>query len=547
MFLRKLSPLLLVIALFFTGRSASAADTREEAIREFEAAVGLPMEKVAEALTKPFLFQGPFKDKIRAFPYPDILTEADTFTLQRGSAQAALALRAFFADIILGEGKIFERYPELKPLTEVVAEERGISIPKLRKLWEGKKETDVNFTMGPDILRGADGELHLLETNANANLGGFGDAPLLAIAAASVLPADQHPALFESSYSAMADLIDHVKTATHPEAYDLDDIQTIALDGESIWKDPFTDKAESDVEWHRVRFLIQVLSKTRLYGSEILFSPNTKITVGGILQDHPWARVALDMRNRQNHEKFLGADLFFNFNNLFWKDKNSGYLRQLFRKGKVFLNTPGTAEFLSSKAIGTYIPQFIEFYLKESPTFSYPESFLISPHLVLSELEKNPDKLLARFEGFVVKKSNSSQGSHVLISNRLSKEHFILGIKKLAQDRDGYVSDVPLVAQKIVEPAMFHRHSVEYRPLTAVAGLGAISYNSIWGKVGNPQKNSGKANVSAGALELLVVANVPKTHDGYNDCAKIINALPSEFQERRKVYWDRDYQLWRRR
>jgi len=109
----------------------------------------------------------PLGDEARILPVPLVLDAREHAAIRRGVRQRALALHAFFGELLAGGGRV-AGCVDADVVERVVAAERG----ELRRAPAGD---EVAFVYGPDIARGPDGAWVVIEDNVGC-VGGVADA-----------------------------------------------------------------------------------------------------------------------------------------------------------------------------------------------------------------------------------------------------------------------------------------------------------------------------------------------------------------------------------
>ena len=124
----------------------------------------------------------PLGDDARILPVPLVLDAREHAAIRRGVRQRALALHAFFGELLAGGGGRVAGCVDADVVERVVAAQRG----ELRRAPAGD---EVAFVYGPDIARGPDGAWVVIEDNVGC-VGGIADAHFVsrAYARAAGLP-----------------------------------------------------------------------------------------------------------------------------------------------------------------------------------------------------------------------------------------------------------------------------------------------------------------------------------------------------------------------
>ena len=136
-------------------------------------------------------------------------------------------------------------------------------------------------------------------------------------------------------------------------------------------------------------------------------------------------------------------------------------LMEVYRSGGITIaNAPGTG-IADDKAVYTYIPEIIKYYLNEHPILKNIETFRCSDRLELEYVLKNLDKL-------VVKEVHGSGGKGMLIGPAASKKEIENFRLKLISKPNNYIAQ-PTIAlstcQTITKSGLAPRH-VDLRPFT---------------------------------------------------------------------------------
>ena len=126
----------------------------------------------------------------------------------------------------------------------------------------------------------------------------------------------------------------------------------------------------------------------------------------------------------------------------------------------VIANAPGTGV-ADDKAVYSYIPKIIFYYLNESPLLKNVPTYLCRN-------KKDLDYTIAHFEELVIKPVGGSGGYGLIFGSKLSKKEKSASIEKITQDPKNYISqpilDIstsPCFIEDIIQP----RH-VDLRPFT---------------------------------------------------------------------------------
>ncbi|MCB9062773.1 MAG: circularly permuted type 2 ATP-grasp protein [Halobacteriovoraceae bacterium] len=464
----------------------------------------------------------PMNDKIKIYPVPLILSKAEYSKMIQATQQRARALREFFYDVIIGEGKIFGHLNMTTDLYEPLTEEfveslfkqiwNRNSLKRIRHKWKNKKKEDINFLYGPDAIRAPNGEWVFIEDNIGY-LGGLIDAQNIEEFYFRHHPSGQVSELRNLMLNRNRFLEDVISEFASKKGIDLknnaaslfakkwlsekiesDDIPGYAYTLNNSWL------TQADHEYNRLANVFRNLEIPIWHDSDSLTSDNGKM------------------------EQLSENIKFFFMRSIYSKWDDTSVFENLFRKTEdlAILPAPDT-EVLSNKALMPYMNEFISFYLGEKPILRQAETklFYSTKHSVdlhqqfIETIDKlDSDKTL----NYVVKHPDGSQGSDVTILNKLNKKQLqtfsdILGYQTFFSDVLGESGYGPTsVLQEYIEPSFIPvdgnngwlNLAVDIRPITVVLGDQITTRERPWGR-GSFKLGHNLNNVSQGAFEIVVL------------------------------------------
>jgi UDP-N-acetylmuramoyl-tripeptide--D-alanyl-D-alanine ligase len=306
----------------------------------------------------------PLGDDARILPVPWLINAAEyERVLRAGVRQRARALQHFFADVVLGSGRILEAPHESGGLTaehlDAILASEGRCLATLRRQWQTRACDDIRFVYGPDFVRDAAGRWNVIEDNIGC-IGGTADAFFVAEAYVSALKPGHVP--------------------THVCASDL----ARALQ-------QFTAAARrSSSPSH---FLAQLACEPQACTAAAHLDENKR-------RERVLEALGIPASSSQSTASPGSLAGLINF------DAESGPLAEgserLFQRSDTpLLNTPGTG-LLGNKCLLPFVDDMIRFYCEEEPVLRSPTTFAITD----GDLPEDPTR-------WVIKSAAGSQGTDV--------------------------------------------------------------------------------------------------------------------------------------
>jgi uncharacterized circularly permuted ATP-grasp superfamily protein len=487
---------LLVLALAVTCGLASARITSLEAYNEavdeqgnlrpaytrFAAQTGHITYPVSTD-TVGHLLNSPMQDKIKILPIPLVLSGADYRLLQKGAQQRAQALMEFFADVVIGDGKIIERSGLLSrsQISGLFKTDRQtVSLDTLRAVWHSKRREDINFIFGPDVVRNPQGHFVVLEDNVGT-VGGLGD--LAATHQSFFSQTGDQTSLQPPLIAAVEQFLSDIPRENWGE-------EAIVLYHENGEEEPASLKTSikpEDDEDKRIAKAVKGLGLKILKYSDVK-DANDK-----------FAELAAG-----RYKKIINLGDIQNMG-LGYTELNT--MMEAYRDGKFQLFLSPGVGFLSTKALLPFVDDFVRIYLKEEPLLrSQPTKLVSSP------------QDLAQPGNWVVKKADGLQGEEVYVLSNLTE----MGRAALATNIQAWVAfsnlkdnqSIPwFIMQEYVEPSYvpaemptsWVKFNVDFRPHVFVTG-GKSQPPAIWGRA-NWKLPGFLNNVSQNAMELVVTSD----------------------------------------
>lgn len=408
----------------------------------------------------------PLDDGVRILPVPLVLDDVQHGAITAGVAQRALALQAFFRDLIRDDRRFVAGVggPDERMLEVILRSERT-SFSQLRQAWGSHDRDEVRFVYGPDLVRERNGAWVVIEDNVGC-VGGAADSFFVneAYAKAAGLP----PAAVLS-----ADLVRAVERWR--------ELLTPRVRSGKIVAVPGCDPGEGDCD---APPLLEDARRSRLLGAlgvEVVGERRLK----RLLQ--PAAPAPQAVVNFASLGESLGARLFE-------------------RLRVPLLNAPTTG-LLGNKALLPYVGEMIRFFLAEEPLLR------TAPTRILQDGEL-PDPAA----GWVVKTTTGSGGSGVFVLGAHPPES--LHAARLAVAAAGPFG---AVAQRWIEGSTLPAHEsggkpsrIELRPITYVLGWEeALPGRQLVGKAVPALDRGALNNISRGASYVAVMceAACPKLLD----------------------------------
>lgn len=319
----------------------------------------------------------------RIFPFdlvPRVVSHADFTTIDRGLRQRILALNAFVGDVY-GERRILR--------DGVVPESLVLSAKGYLPQCEGIVPPKGIFChiVGTDLVRDRDGQFYVLEDNLRCPSGVsyvLENRRLMkrtfpqVLSASRVLSVDEYP-------SRLLGTLRHLSSSSAP---------TVALLTPGAYNSAYFEHA----------FLAQQMGIELVEGRDLVVRKDV-----------------LCMRTTRGYERvdvlYRRIDDVFLDPLVFREDSLLGVpgLFEVYKNGKVGLaNAPGTGV-ADDKAVYTYVPKMIRYYLGEDPILPNVPTFSC-------DVASERDHVLQNLSNMVLKPVNESGGYGIVIGPRATKE-----------------------------------------------------------------------------------------------------------------------------
>ncbi|MCA9234976.1 MAG: circularly permuted type 2 ATP-grasp protein [Planctomycetales bacterium] len=357
---------------------------------------------------------------------PRILEQSEWTRVEAGLRQRIQALNLFVDDV----------YNERRILADgTLPEEMILGAPTYRKQMEGFRPARSVWChiSGVDLIRHADGTIYVLEDNLRCPSGVsyvLENREVMkrtfpqVFDGTSVAPVEEYP---ERLLETLLDCAPPY--ATHPTAV----VMTPGIYNSAYFEHTF---------------LAQQMGVELVQGSD-LFVDN-----GFVYMHTTHGPERVDVIYRRIDDDFLDPESFR-------EDSALGVagLIDAYRRGNVTLaNAPGTG-IADDKAIYSYVPQIIRYYLKEDPILENVPTFICAD-------DKQREHVIANVQDLVVKPTNESGGYGILIGPHATQEEREACVARIRENPRNYIaqpmlnlSTVPTLAGDQLAP----RH-VDLRP-----------------------------------------------------------------------------------
>ncbi|NQZ00543.1 MAG: circularly permuted type 2 ATP-grasp protein [Bdellovibrionales bacterium] len=418
----------------------------------------------------------PLSDQIQILPVPLVLEQREYDRMKKGVEQRAMALRALFEDVVLGEGRIYQEIQDMTAARiDQVFQAEGYSLEFLKAVWRTREISAFAGFYGPDLIRGAEGKWYVLEDNMG-NIGGTADLTAVNNLVRAEVGARSH-SKSHLQMSVEAFLESHGLTA--------DDPGVLAITYRDAPKGPDWNRPK-DIEDER-RY--QILKEMGFKNLVIADGPSKEEWAGHMQKRwkavvniaHPDFGDDYRLSRQYSHDFFGGSST-------------------------PFFRSPG-ASVVGSKYFSVHINKLIAFYLGQRPILKTPETKVVTAQ----SLRRNP-------RAWVVKGINGQQGSSVKVLQRATADE-IEYMQTLSEDWQAYyelgrgqINFPKWVQQRYVEPSYipagvpdsWERFSVDVRPISYMHQGQVLAPTAPWGRA--VSKTSAELNnVSRGAFELGVM------------------------------------------
>jgi len=384
-----------------------------------------------------YALYGKEKSVEQIFPFdliPRILCGAEWDKIERGVIQRNIALNEFIHDVY-NEGKILK--------DKVVPTELIKSSKHYCELMEGfsPQKNIYCHISGTDIIRHSDGEFYVLEDNLR-NPSGVSYVLTNRLAMNRILPKAFDKTMVEP-VSEYADQLTQALWNVSGRA--LGDIFCVLL----------TPGAYNSAYFEHT-FLAQKMGVELVEGRD-LFTQNDFVylrTIGG--------NIRVDVIYRRIDDAFLDPDVFNPKSLLGVRGLMNAYL-----KGNVtIVNAPGTG-ISDDKAVCTYVPDMIKYYLGEEPIINNVPTYICEKPKDLAYVLENIQKL-------VVKPVDMSGGYGVCICDQMTAAELeVLKRKVKANPRD-FIAQPKMILSThttyIEEAESFGPRHIDLRTFTIMGG-----------------------------------------------------------------------------
>lgn len=357
---------------------------------------------------------------------PRVIEASEWATLERGLRQRMVALNAFLADVY-GPGKIFD--------DGVVPADLVLGNPAYRQACVGLEPPKGvwNHITGTDLIRDGKGVMHVLEDNMRCPSG------VSYVCENRQLMKRAFPRLFEKMGIRPVD--------DYPQRL-LEMLTSIAPDGVDSPTVVVLTPGIYNSAYYEHAFLAREMGAELVEGRDLLVAD-------GMVHMHTTQGLKrVDVIYRRIDDDFIDPTVFR-------EDSMLGVpgLMDVYRAGRVAVaNAPGTG-IADDKAIYTFVPQIIKYYLDEDAIIPNVPTYLCRD-------PKQMDHVLNHLEELVVKATDGAGGYGMLIgpaSTLADREDFAARIK---DNPEGYIAQPTLCLSRIptlVEEGIEGRH-VDLRP-----------------------------------------------------------------------------------
>lgn len=520
-----------------------------------------PSEELQNALLR-----NPLGDHIQIHPVPLLLSNQDAHLMISGGAQRALALQAYFANLILGDMSALHvpELPSPQLFERILKEANEGSLSQLRRLWRNHTPDDIHFLHGPDILRAPSGDLWVVEDNVGY-VGGFGDLGNIHQAYSQHAPDVGKPRaqkILEQRNAILHNFFIHAVDRDERERSGA----VIHLGGRRVkhfW-DYYrrTQGIPNDNEDARItEGFAQSLAETAKSGS--LSSRQIVNWMNGFFLPFllfPETYVSSDIRSEQRDDLKSFSESYCAYIDATSVNEGCDFkladaeqkwlLSQFENNGVQLFYSPGTA-FLGHKALLPYVESMIRYFLKEEPLLRTAPTRILPDNRNGRTLEQDMRNLWRATRHStnhpqVIKMGEGRQGEEVFILSELTptqRERVFHKIASLQRTASGRHKAAPLVvAQDYFIPSRMGEFAIDFRPIGFASGFGRISEYSVpWGRATRVEKGKQtKTNVSQGARELVIFREITPemsesehddaalyTGENSNTCATMLEAAES--------------------
>lgn len=403
------------------------------------------------------LTRRPLGDRFTILPIPLVLDDREyREIISRGVRQRALALQAFFHDVVLGKPGVLRDTQAPADLLPRILEQEGTNLQELRRWWRGKSREEMRFFYAPDLVRGPEGRWWVLEDNLGC-LGGVADSHFVLEAFLRHTGATLDPSIPMSGDLARAVCEFLARIGKTPAAEDV-----LALVGD--------EGPNADSEAGRKRRVLEALGVRVLNREEL-----QEATCRGLQSQDVGAVVNFDTRG--------------------WVP-SSVLTDEMFRdRGIPLMMAPGL-EALGNKALLPFLDEIVSFYTGDEPILRTAKTELCPA------IPVDPT-------GWVLKRSNGCQGKEVFFLDEMSAvERSELEASLSKWEPAGAIRQRRVSSSFLpIAPSMaWFRFQVELRPVVFVLGDSvALVSEHASGRASSNLDSRGVGNMSQGAYYLTVI------------------------------------------
>ncbi len=367
------------------------------------------------------------KEKI--FPFdiiPRVISAQEWGHLEKGLKQRIAALNLFIDDIYNGKKIIKDK---------VIPEEIILSSDTYRPICSELKPPKNIWChiTGTDLIRGQDGQFYVLEDNLRCPSG------VSYVLEGRQVTKKTFPLLFETlKIRPVEDYPAHLFNMLNYIADNISNIPTVGVLTPGVYNSAYFEHS----------FLARQMGVELLEGRDLVVENNfiyMKTTSG--LQK-------VDVLYRRIDDNFLDPKVFR-------KDSMLGVpgLIEAYKAGNVALaNAPGTGV-ADDKAIYSYVPDIIKYYLKEDPIIPNVPTYICSER-------KNMDYVIKNIENMVVKTVDGAGGYGMLIGPKSTKKQQKEFIEKIKNNPRKYIAQptINLSRVPVIAGRNFEGRHVDLRP-----------------------------------------------------------------------------------
>ncbi|MCA9141348.1 MAG: circularly permuted type 2 ATP-grasp protein [Planctomycetaceae bacterium] len=331
-----------------------------------------------------FAVYGDTKGKEKIFPFdiiPRIVPSNEWEWLERGLKQRITALNMFIDDIYHAKWILKDK---------IIPEEIVLAAASYRKICQGldpPRKIWCHIT-GTDLIRGGDGQIHVLEDNLRCPSG------VSYVLQNRLVMKRSFPQIFAAS---------HVKPVVDYPSQLLKTLEHLAPDGLPNPTVVVLSPGSFNSAYYEHSFLAQQMGVELVQGSDLVVHEgfvNMRTTAGLKRVDVIYRRIDDDFLD----PKAFRPDSMLGVPGLF----------EVYRAGRVALaNAPGTG-IADDKVIYSYVDKIVQYYLKEDMIIPNVPTYLCWDDKQRDHVLKNLDKL-------VVKAANESGGYGMLVGPHSTK------------------------------------------------------------------------------------------------------------------------------